>query len=671
MSTKDKNLNPAEVTNPGVGTNGAGDIDLIKDSMEKAGKSAEEVGSVVTIDQAQIHADSGRAKPGVLQQALLAPSVDLRLFACQANKTELTDSEAADALLASIEVGKRHRDAGTVIGADGKVNPVLIAELAEAGYWGLPIPKEYGGSGATKFFLGRTMTKMGATVAEIVGGLLSIERLIGTAGPLIWKGNPEQKERLLRPLAAGHVRSGFGGTEPSVGCNITKASTYGVVDGDDIVVYGEKLFISNAWYGHEIALLLLIDKKLRVLITTLPDEDSEVFSINNYGIHALRYIHNKGLKFNGLRVPKANLLDGDGLAIIFHDLDEGRFAVATTGAARMRRILAMCVQWVDYRDTFGVKLKDRQYIRYNLALQAAYIAGADALVDWSSSLIDAGYQGDVSSMIAKTKATDWLRQVSTDLGLFTIGGRFTLHGSTIGDNLADDLVTSVYEGPNPMLGMACVKSLVKAFGEPYLGPVMQEFKNAGIDPNKLVFNAKNFGQTCSYLLANTGKLVKNRKNILAATIKLASYLKQIRSTPKASAQFAFDGLDSRFEAHRKFADKAWFKWRKQFIFNVLKYQERLGDKQLTMLESIYEPVASITTMFCAIAAFRAAAASGDKATVAALNLLCLEMRCKLAGEKHTASQYERAVDEVATYVLAGEFHQLDGVPAGEIQQPYK
>jgi alkylation response protein AidB-like acyl-CoA dehydrogenase len=84
------------------------------------------------------------------------------------------------------------------------------------------------------------------------------------------------------------------------------------------------LFISNAWYGHEIALLLLIDNKLRVLITTLPDEDSEVFSINNYGIHALRYIHNKGLKFNGLRVPKANLLEGDGLAIIFHDLDEGQ-----------------------------------------------------------------------------------------------------------------------------------------------------------------------------------------------------------------------------------------------------------------------------------------------------------------------------------------------------------
>jgi len=671
MSTKDKNLNPTGVPNPGVSANNAGDIDLIKDSMEKAGKNSEEVGSVVTIDQAQIHADSGRAKQGVLQQALLSPTVDLRLFACQANPSELTESAAAEALARSIAVGKKHRDNGTLFGEDGKVNPVLIAELAEAGYWGLHLPKEYGGSGSSKFFLGRTMTLMGSTVAEIIGGLYSIERLIGTAGPLMWKGNAEQKERLLRPLAAGHVRSGFGGTEPSVGCNITKASTYGVVDGDDIVVYGEKLFISNAWYGHEIALLLLIEGKLRVLITNLPESDNDVFSINNYGLYALRFINNKGLRFNGLRVPKANLLEGDGLAIIFHDLDEGRFAVATTGAARMRRILAMCVQWVDYRDTFGVKLKDRQYIRYNLALQAAYIAGADALVDWSSSLIDAGYQGDVSSMIAKTKATDWLRQVSTDLGLFTIGGRFTLHGSTIGDNLADDLVTSVYEGPNPMLGMACIKSLIKAFGEPYLGPILQEFKNAGIDPNKLVFNAKNFGTTCSYLLANSGKLVKNSKKIFAATVNLAKYLKLIRAKPKAKGQLAFAGLDSRFEAHRQFADKAWSKWRKDFIFNVLKYQERLGDKQLMMLETMYEPVASITTMFCAIAASRAAAQKGDVGTVAALNLLCLEMRCKLAGEKHTSSQYEKAVDEVATLVLAGKFHQLDGVPAGEIQQPYK
>src|SRR3990167_8990906 len=119
MSTKDKNANPTGVPNPGVSANSVGDIDLIKDSMEKAGKSKEEVGSVVTIDQAQIAADKGRAKPGVLQQALLAPSVDLRLFACQSNKIELTDSEAAVALAASIEVGKRHRDAGTLFGEDG------------------------------------------------------------------------------------------------------------------------------------------------------------------------------------------------------------------------------------------------------------------------------------------------------------------------------------------------------------------------------------------------------------------------------------------------------------------------------------------------------------------------------------------------------------------------
>lgn len=645
------------------------DIDLINDALVKAGKSAEEIANVGTIDAAQVAADAERAKLGVLQQALLDPSLDLRLFACQAFKDELTDSAAAATLARSLAVGAKYRQAGTILGPDGKVNPALVAELAEAGYWGLPIPKEYGGSGASKFFCGRAIVAMGSNVAEVMGGLLSIERLIGAAGPLIWKGSAAQKETLLRPLAEGHWRSGFGGTEPSVGCNITQASTYGVVDGDDILVYGEKLFISNAWYGHVIALLLRIDDKLRVLITRLPDAECEEFSINNYGIHALRQIHNKGLKFNGLRVPRANLLEGDGLAIIFHDLDEGRFAVAATAAARMRKILSSCVPWVKYRKTFGQKLETREYVRYLMALQAAYIVGAETLVDWSSALIDQGYQGDVSSMIAKTRATDWLRQCSTELGMFTHGGRFVLEGHIIGDNLADDMVSSVYEGPNPMLAKACVKSMAKAFGEVHLKPFMMELARAGLDISKLRFSGKYASQTGSYLWANRSKLVSNRREIMAAVTKLLGYLRQTRAAPSATVKF--EGLDSRFEGHLKFAQKAWFKWRKQFITSILMYQEKLADEDILMLEGIYEPMANITTMLCAIAASREASRAGDEATVAALNLLCLEMRCKLSSEKRTSVQYKRAVNETAELILSGKFKQLNNVPTGEILQPYE
>lgn len=644
------------------------DIDLIADALAKAGKGTEEIDAVGTIDRAQVDADSGRARMGVMQTALLSAQLDLRLFACQGYQPELSDSPAADVLKRCLAVGLKHRDAGTLIGGDGKVNPELINDLADAGYWGLTIPAEYGGSAASRFFAGRAMIAMGSNVADIIGGLLSIERLIGAAGPLIWKGNEEQKERLLRPLAAGYVRSGFGGTEPSVGCNITKASTYGVVDGDDIVVYGEKLFISNAWYGHEIALLLRIDDKLRVLITRLPDADSDVFTIVNYDIHALRFIHNKGLKFNGLRVPKANLLEGDGLAIIFHDLDEGRFAVAATAASRMRRMLSSCLPWVNTRVTMGSKLKEREYVRFLLAMQAAFMVGSETLVDWSASLIDRGYQGDVSSMIAKTRATDWLRRVATELAMFTHGGRFVLGGHVIGDNLADDMVSSVYEGPNPMLGLASIKAMAKVFAELFLKPLMLEFARAGIDVSRLRFNGKYLTSTLSYLWSEKGHLLANRAGFMSAAGNLVAFLRAIRKPPKA---LPFPGLDKRFEEHLQFAEKAWNKWRMHFVLSVLSKQEKLADAQILMLEGIYEPMADITTMFCAIAASRTAAQNGDVATVAALNLLCLEMRCKLSSEKHTSSAFRAAVNEVADLFLAGKFHQLENVPTGEILQPYE
>lgn len=639
------------------------DIDLIGESLARAGKTEGEIEAVKILDQAQVHADSQRAKPGVIQQALLGNELDLALFACMADKNELIDSKASLVLSESLATSFKYGD--NIIGADGKVNPDLINDLAKAGYWGLPIPQKWGGAGASKFFCGRAIVTMGSSVGEIIGGLLSIERLIGAAGPLIWKGTDEQRERLLRPLAEGYVRSGFGGTEPSVGCNITKASTYGVIEGDEVVVYGEKLFISNAWYGHQIALLLQIDNKLRVLITDLPEADSEQFSIVNYGIHALRHIHNKGIKFNGLRVPLANLLDGDGLAIIFHDLDEGRFAVAATAAARIRRILSSCVPWVHFRETFGEKLYTRQYIQYLMALQAAYLVGSETLVDWSASLIDNGYQGDVSSMIAKTKATDWLRQCATELGMFTHGGRFVLDGHTIGDNLADDMVSSVYEGPNPMLGKACVKSMAKAFIEVYFKPLMVEMVKAELDIGTLMRgNLKSAGHVMSKL----GKIWKNRKGLTAATSKLIGYV--INVSLKAPPVKNGKNLNGDFADHLKFARKAWFKWRRNFVLNVLKYQDKLADEDLLMLEDFYEPMANISTMLCAINASRDAIAAGDEATLNALNMLCLEMRVKLAGEKRTSRRYRKAVKETAGLVVSGQMRQLDHVPHGTILREY-
>ncbi len=645
------------------------DIDLIAEALRKSGKTQEEIDTVTTVDRAQTNADEGRMRPGAIQIALLSRRLPLRLFACQSDQSELHNSTAAAILKASIEQASKHMQAGTLLDTEGKVAQAVISDLAQAGYWGLPVPKKWGGASASKFFLGRAITAMGSECAEILGGLLSIERLIGAAGPLILRGSDAQRTEFLVPLAQGVLRSGFAGTEPHVGCNITKVKTYGVIDGDDVVVFGEKLFISNAWYGHVVALFLAIDDKLRVLITKLPDNDSAEFRIVNYGIHALRQIHNKGLVFNGLRVPKRNLLEGDGLSIIFHDLDDGRFAVAATAACRMRKILSSCIPWVKFRETFGKPLAEREYIRYLLALQAAYIAGADCLVDWSASLIDAGYQADVSSMIAKTKATDWLRRCSTELGMFTHGGRFVLQGHTIGDNLADDLVSSVYEGPNPMLGKACVKALAKAFGEDLLKPLMKVLAQSDVDLKKV--NLSSVGatvKTLRYVWTRRSKLKANRSEISAKFMDLVGFIAS--SETQTLNDSTFVGLDDRFSEHLQFANRAWFKWRKNFVRTLLVNQERLADEDIIMLEGLYEPLTNIVAMLCAIAASRQAAWSKDQPTLCALDLLCLELRCLLSSEVRTAKRYRLAVDVLAGHILNDDFRQIRSVHPGSILRPY-
>ncbi|MBX9939884.1 MAG: acyl-CoA/acyl-ACP dehydrogenase [Candidatus Obscuribacterales bacterium] len=608
--------------------------DLIKDALEKAGKSQEEIDIVSQLDKAQDKADEHRLKTGVLQTALLERTLPLSLFAVQKQQADETMAAQSLANCLTALQGKPLFD-GT-----GKVAPEVIGALSEAGYWGLPIEKKYGGSGASKRFLAKAMLEVGSKGAEVLGGLLSIERLIGAAGPLMFRGTEAQKQEFLPSLADGTLRSGFGGTEPAAGCNITKITTYGIdsEDGENILVYGDKLFISNAWYGHLIALLIRYKDCLRVLLVKLPDCDSEEFNIVNYEIHALRQIHNKGLHFNGLKVPAKNLLPGDGLSLIFHDLDDGRFAVAATAAVRMRRILASCIPWVNSRITFGVKLKERQYIKHLLAMQGAYIAGSEALVYWAASLIDSGFQGDVSSMITKTRATDWLRDISTNYGMFTHGGRFVLKGHTIGDNLADDMVASVYEGPNPMLGKAAVKAVSKAFAETYLKPIL------------------------------------SGKNSLWAKMKaiasLSLYFTRLLAPAKAEAAPA--ELPTTFKPYLSFALAAWRRWRISLIYNLIKYQEKMADEDLVMLEAIYEPLTAITSLFVAINAAAEAAKEGDAAKVDALSLLCMEMRIKLAPHrfKRTDSAYKALTEKVAEHILAGRFQPIEGVPQGTILQPY-
>src|SRR5262245_21351122 len=160
----------------------------------------------------------------------------------------------------SLEAVTRHRAQGTLYGPDAKLSSDLLHDLCEAGYWGLLIDPRYGSVGAPFAAFSRFLMRM-ATIEPNVAGLASVHGCIGAVDPLRTFGTSEQKERYLPKLASGERLSAFALTEPCAGSDLTALRTTARLDGDEYVIEGEKLFITNAVPGRTVGLVCLIDDK--------------------------------------------------------------------------------------------------------------------------------------------------------------------------------------------------------------------------------------------------------------------------------------------------------------------------------------------------------------------------------------------------------------------------
>jgi alkylation response protein AidB-like acyl-CoA dehydrogenase len=388
----------------------------------------------------------------------------------------------------SVAVVQRHREAGTLHNEDRKISDAVLADLGEAGYWGLLVSKEYGGSGAPFRSFAAFLTRM-ATVDPTVAGLASVHGCIGAVDPVRTFGDEEQKRRFLPKLASGEKLSGFALTEPGAGSDLTALNTTARLEGDHYVVNGEKLFITNAVPGRTVGLVCLIDDKPAVLVCDLPERENENFQLTTYGLYALKHTYNNGLIFKDFHVPKENLLTvprGDGLTIAYHGLNLGRVALCATAAGTMRLMMASMIPWAHYRVTYSEPIARRELVQRRLGQLAGMIVAADALVAWCSTLLDAGYRGEMECIIAKIFGSEAQKEAAIDLFMKTHGGRSFLHGHMFGDNVHEYLAPCIYEGEGEMLGMAFFKSLVKHHGTTYFQAIGEALNKAGIRrPNPL------------------------------------------------------------------------------------------------------------------------------------------------------------------------------------------
>ncbi|HZU35764.1 MAG TPA: acyl-CoA dehydrogenase family protein, partial [Gemmataceae bacterium] len=372
-----------------------------------------------------------------------------------------------------LHIVRQRRQDISLYDENGKLAPALLQELAEAGYWGMLIDPRYGGQGAPFARFSRFITRI-ATQDPTAAGLASVHGCIGAVDPVRSFGTEAQKQQFLPRLASGESLSAFALTEPNAGSDLTALRTTAAPVGDDFEITGEKLFITNAVPGRTIGLVVMLEGKPAVVVAELPSQENEHFELVHYGLYALKHTHNNGLRFNRFRVPQANLLTppvGDGLTIAYHGLNLGRIALCANAAGTMRIMLANLLPWAEFRRTYGQPINTRELVKRRIARLAALIAGADALVAWTSWLIDQGYRGELECVIAKIFGSEALKEAAIELFMKTHGGRSFLHGHPFGDNIYDFLAPCIYEGEGEMLGLAFFKSLVKRHGLAFFEPI--------------------------------------------------------------------------------------------------------------------------------------------------------------------------------------------------------
>jgi alkylation response protein AidB-like acyl-CoA dehydrogenase len=622
---------------------------FVETALKLSGKSEEEARTTGTIDRADeqveaLFAPRYQTSHSPVHRAVWGREVPIDLFQPPAPVVPEGCRKVMDD---AIEIVRRHRADGTLFDERKKISESVLRELSGVGYFGLLVDPEFGGQGAPFGAFAPFLTRM-ATIDATVAGLASVHGCIGAVDPLRAFGSPEQKRGYLPRLARGERLSGFALTEPCAGSDLTALRTRAERDGDDYVVNGEKLFITNAIPGRTVGLVCLVEGKPAVLIADLPDREDEHFQLVTYGLYALKHSYNNGLRFRDFRVPAANLLRpkaGDGLTVAYHGLNLGRVALCANAAGTMRVMMASMLPWARFRRTYGAAIETRELVRRRIGRLAGLIVACDALVAWCSWLLDQGYRGEMECIVAKIFGSEAQKEAAIELFMKTHGGRAFLHGHLFGDNVHEYLAPCIYEGEGEMLGMGFFKSLIKEHGKTYFEPIGRALQAAGIRQPSLV---------------NPAHAWALRKAMVPYAGWVLGEKLHRPSRPVLPA-----GLPQALAAHAEFAALGLQRGRIEIDGAMRKHQLRLADRQCRMSElsqRLQDLVVILTTSLWA-------GRQSSPLVQQAADVLCQDLTRKLTG-KRPGDRYFRTVTQLGEAIEAGGFDAIAGIQAEEILMPY-
>ena len=341
----------------------------------------------------------------------------------------------------------------------------LINTMKELGLFGITVPEKYGG-------MGLDYTTFAMIFEEISKGFMSLSGAIGTHHILTYVlthyGTEEQKQRFLPKLASGQIRGGLALTEPEGGTDVANLKTTAHKDGEEYVINGTKMFITNGRYGDAFCLLARTDpdaetkhKGISCFIVEKGDPGFRVGrDLDKMGYRGLDTCE---LFFENFHIPEDNLIGGEeglGFGQVMSGLETGRINIAARAVGVAQAAFNAAIRYSQQRETFGVPISQHQAIQLKLADMATKIQAARLLTYDAAAKKDRGERVDLETGMAKLFASEACQEITLE-AMRIHGGAGFIKDSPVERYYRDAPLMIIGEGTNEVLRLVIARQLLR------------------------------------------------------------------------------------------------------------------------------------------------------------------------------------------------------------------
>ena len=345
---------------------------------------------------------------------------------------------------------------------EGQFPREILKKMGELGLMGTTAPESLGGSEMdfTSYIIAiNELSK----VSAVIGVILSVHTSVGT-NPILYFGNEAQKQKYVPKLASGEYLGAFCLTEPNAGSDAGSLKTRAVKDGDNYVINGSKVFITN---GGEAEVYIVfastdLEKGSRGISAFIVEKDTPGLIIgkdeHKMGLHGSRTVQ---LTFENMVVPAANLLgvEGEGFKIAMANLDVGRIGIAAQALGTAQAALEAATNYAKERIQFGKPIAANQGVGFKLADMATAVEAARLLVYRAADLRSKGLPCGKEASMAKLFASKTAMDVAID-AVQIFGGYGYTKDYPVERYFRDAKVMEIYEGTSEIQRLVIGKHLM-------------------------------------------------------------------------------------------------------------------------------------------------------------------------------------------------------------------